>query len=198
MLDRQIRSIQREEDKVKLTLKQSAKKGERDVCVILAKEIIRSRKAVNRIKTSQAQLNSVILHMNQQAANLRVAGALQKSSEVMVAMNRLIKLPEISQTMQELSREMMRAGIIDELMEETLETMTDDPSEDMEEEIQAEVDKVLFELTAGKLGEAPAAPLNDSLSLPNVPEASTASISNPEEEEQEMAEMKRRLEALKS
>ena len=46
VLDRQIRSIQREEDKVKMELKKAAKRGDRDVCLVLAKEIVNSHKAV--------------------------------------------------------------------------------------------------------------------------------------------------------
>ena len=84
VLDRQIRGIQREEAKVKLSLKQAAKKGDRDVCVILAKEIVRSRKAVNRLNTTKTQLNSVALHMQQQAAALRVAGAMQVSIQFLI------------------------------------------------------------------------------------------------------------------
>lgn len=150
LLDRQIRSIQREEEKVKQSLKQAAKKGDKDVCVILAREIVGSRKAINRINVSKAQLNSVCLHMQQQAANLRVAGAMQKSADVMKAMHALVKLPEIAETMRELSREMMKAGIIEELMEETMENVSGIDEEEMEEEVQKEVDKVLFELTQGR------------------------------------------------
>lgn len=148
-MDRQIRSIQREEEKVKQSLKQAAKKGDKDVCVILAREIVGSRKAINRINVSKAQLNSVSLHMQQQAANLRVAGAMQKSADVMKAMHALVKLPEIAETMRELSKEMMKAGIIEELMEETMENVSGIDEEEMEEEVQKEVDKVLFELTQG-------------------------------------------------
>lgn len=151
LLDRQVRSIQREEEKVKVSLKQAAKKGDREVCVILAKEIVGSKKAINRLNTSKAQLNSVGLHMTQQAANLRVAGAMEKSADVMRAMHSLVKVSEISQTMQDLSREMMKAGIIEEMMEETLDEVMGEDEEEMEEQIQAEVDKVLFDLTAGKL-----------------------------------------------
>lgn len=149
LLDRQIRNIQREEEKVKASLKQAAKKGDKDVCFILAKEIVNSRKAINRISTSKAQLNSVALHMTQQQASLRVAGSMQKSADVMKAMNNLVKVHEISGVMQELSREMMRAGIIEEMMEETLDEVSGIDEEEMEEQVQAEVDKVLFELTAG-------------------------------------------------
>lgn len=41
-------------------------------------------------------------------AVLRVAGAMQKSTEVMKAMNSLVKMPEIQATMRELSKEMMK------------------------------------------------------------------------------------------
>lgn len=41
-------------------------------------------------------------------AVLRVAGSLQKSTEVMKAMQNLVKIPEIQATMRELSKEMMK------------------------------------------------------------------------------------------
>lgn len=65
-LERQINSIKREEEKVKRTLKDAAKKNDKDTCIILAKELIRSRKAINRIHTSKAHLNSVQLQMKSQ------------------------------------------------------------------------------------------------------------------------------------
>jgi charged multivesicular body protein 3 len=163
LLDRQIRSIQREEAKVKLSLKQAAKKGDADVCRILAKEIVNSRKAVNRIHASKAQLNSVSLHMNQQAANLRVAGVMEKSADVMKAMHSLIRVHEISDVMRELSKEMTKAGIMEEMMDETMESTSGMDEDEMEEEAQKEVDKVLFELTEGELCD----PLSLIISFPH-------------------------------
>ena len=75
-------------------------------------------------------------------------GSLQKSTGIMKAMNGLVKLPEISMTMQEMSREMMKAGVIEEMMEDTLEGVLDTDG-DIEEEAEEEVQKVLDELTAG-------------------------------------------------
>lgn len=65
-LDRQIRQIKREEDKIKKSLKDAAKKNDKQVCTIYAKEIVRSKKAINRIYASKATLNSVQLQMSQQ------------------------------------------------------------------------------------------------------------------------------------
>ncbi len=81
--------------------------------------------------------------------------------------NSLIKLPQISQAMREMSMEMTKvrnadtficfvgsliirqAGILEEMLEDTLDM---DEDEEIEDEADAEVDKVLYELTEGKLG----------------------------------------------
>ncbi|XP_077283928.1 vacuolar protein sorting 24 [Arctopsyche grandis] len=190
-LDRQIRAIQREEDKIKKSLKEAASKNDRQVCNILAKEIIRSRKAITKIHVSKAHLNSVQLQMKNQLATLRIAGALQKSTEVMQAMQSLVRLPEVANTMRDMSKEMMKAGIIEEMLDETMDSLED--TEEMEEEAQSEVDKILWELTQGKLGEAPAPPVASE----NTPIPTTSHVHDKEEEE-DLDEMQSRLEALRS
>lgn len=70
-----------------------------------------------------------------------MAGSLQQSTEVMKAMQELVKLPDIAKTMQDMSREMMKAGIIEEMIEDTMESME---PEELEEEAQEEVDKVHY------------------------------------------------------
>lgn len=41
-------------------------------------------------------------------ATLRIAGALEKSTEVMKSMQALVKMPEIQATMRDMSKEMMK------------------------------------------------------------------------------------------
>lgn len=61
--------IQREEEKVKRSLKEAAKKGDKDVCLILAKEVIRARKAISKIYASKAHINSISMQMKNQLGN---------------------------------------------------------------------------------------------------------------------------------
>ncbi|KAG9338575.1 hypothetical protein JZ751_025633 [Albula glossodonta] len=125
-------------------------------------------------------------------ALLRVAGSLQKSTEVMKSMQSLVKIPEIQATMRELSKEMMKAGIIEEMLEDTFEGMEDE--DEMEEAAEEEVDKILFEITAGALGKAPSK-VTDA--LPEVePQGATAALED--EAEEDIEEMQSRLEALRS
>lgn len=144
-------------------------------------------------------------------ATLRVSGALQKSTEVMQAMQRLVRVPEVAQTMQDMSKEMMKAGIIEEMLDETMEDLDCKlffflvffclnffikDSEEMEEAAQTEIDKVLFEITEGKIGEAPLPPQDAAEKVSPLP---ATSVEEPEEEdEEEITEMQSRLAALKS
>ncbi|XP_071948530.1 charged multivesicular body protein 3-like isoform X2 [Antedon mediterranea] len=184
-------AIKREEEKVKRSLKDAAKKGHKDVCTVLAKEIVGSKKAVTRLHTSKAQLNSVDMQMKNQLAMVRMSGALEKSAEVMKSMQSLCKIGEIQGVMTEMSKEMMKAGIIEEMIEDTFESLED--QDELEDAAQEEVDKVLFEITAGKLGEAPGA-VNDSLPEP---EGAVGGVES-EDEAEDLDEMQARLEALRS
>ena len=60
-VERQIRDIERNQDKTKNMLKQNAKKGDKEACKILAKELVNSKKAVSRLYASKAQMNSVMV-----------------------------------------------------------------------------------------------------------------------------------------
>ena len=191
-LDRQINAIKREEAKVTRSLKEAAKKGDKESCQILAKELINSRKAVTKLYTAKANLNSVQMQMKSQLATLKVAGTLQTSAEVMKSMSQLVKLPEIQKSMMELSREMMKAGVIEEMMEDVMEPLGEE--EEMEEAAQAEIDKVILEITTGKLKDAPRA-LADTLPAAG---AETAEEEEPVEDDGELEEMQSRLEALRS
>lgn len=64
-------AIQTEEAKVTRSIKDAAKKGQTDVCKILAKEVIQSRKAVSKMYASKAQMNSVMMQMQNQLGRSR-------------------------------------------------------------------------------------------------------------------------------
>ncbi|KAI1720179.1 snf7 domain-containing protein [Ditylenchus destructor] len=169
-LQRQIHSVEREEEKVKRQIKAAAKKGDRDVCTVLAKSIIQSRKAVSQMHKSCAQINSIIMSMQNQLATFRMAGTIKQSNDVMKSMQQLIKIPEMMQTMREMAKEMTKVGIMEEMIEETFESLE---PEELEDRAQDEIDRILWEVTAGELGKAPAA-VTDSLGQEEASKRDTA------------------------
>ncbi|GJJ07551.1 hypothetical protein Clacol_001753 [Clathrus columnatus] len=150
VLDREIKQLDAATYKAHGQLKQLASKGDTKSARILAKEVVRTNKQKNRLHTSKARLGSIDVQLGHQLAMIKVTGALQKSTEIMKLSNSLVKLPQISQTMREMSMEMTKAGIIEEMIDDTIQV---DDDEELEEEADAEVEKVLFEVTGGKLGQ---------------------------------------------
>jgi len=183
-LDRQINKIQREEQKVKLSIKQAAKRGDRATAKMLAREIVSSRKAVSRLHTSKAQMNSVVMQMQNQLGQQKVMGTMQKSSEVMASMNRLVKVEGISEVMQNMQKEMLKAGIIEEMVDDTMEGLQAEEDEDAADE---EVERVMQELNADTFA--------NSQSAPTKQVAQSAAAEDGEEET--MDQMRSRLEQLR-
>ncbi|KAF9519072.1 hypothetical protein BS47DRAFT_1337640 [Hydnum rufescens UP504] len=151
-LDREMTRLEAETDKVRKTLKQLAKKGDVKSARILAKEVVRSNKQRDRLSVSKARLGSIGIQLQNQMALSKVTGSLQKSAEIMKLSHSLIKLPQISAVMREMSMEMTKAGVMEEMIDDTLEDL-DEEDEELTEEADLEIEKVLFELTDGKLGQ---------------------------------------------
>jgi len=176
-LDKNIRSIEIEEQKLKRSIKELAKKGDKASAKVLAKEIVQSRKAKERIYKSKAQLNSVAMQLSSSLSMMKVAGVMQKSTQIMGMMNNLVKLPQINQVMMAMAREMEKAGLIEEIMEDVM----DDP--DVDEQADEELDKVVEEITLGVKG---AKVTNQELPATKA-----------EEEDDDMKDLEKRLGALK-
>ncbi|KAM3174307.1 hypothetical protein ACTXT7_010824 [Hymenolepis weldensis] len=104
------------------------------------------------------------------------------------------ELPGLQTTMKNLSKEMMKLGLMNEMVDDSIDN-TLGGGEELEEKAQSEVDKILFELTNGAMGRAPDA-VTDT--LPAGMEMPSAAV----EEEAEataddLEEMRARLEAIR-
>ncbi len=153
-----------------------------------AKEMIRIRKQGSRLATSKAQLQSVQMQVNEAFSVRKIEGSIKASTGIMKDVNSLVRLPELTGTMRELSQELVKAGIIEEMVGDSLPD--DQLMEGEDDEAEAEVDKVLGEILQGKLGQTKVA--EKSVDEEPVPEEDL------EEQEATLAQMRGRLEALKS
>lgn len=157
---------------------------------MFARELVRIRKQHARLNTSRAQLQSVQMQVNEAFSVRKIQGSLKKSTGIMKDVNTLVRLPELSATMRQLSTELVRAGIIEEMIDDAIPD--NQLLEDEEDEAEAEVDKVLQEVLHGKLSQVedvkPEKPLEEE------PAAEEAF----EDQEATLEQMRGRLEALKS
>ncbi|XAR59705.1 hypothetical protein NMG60_11015643 [Bertholletia excelsa] len=197
-VERQIRDIQREEKSVQKAIRDAAKRNDMGSAKSLAKEIVRSRQTVNRLYENKAQLNSISMHLGETVAISRTVGHLSKSAEVMKLVNNLMKAPEVATTMQEFSKEMLKAGVIEETVNDTIDLALD--TEDIEEETEEEVDKVLTALAGETAAELPEAVRKEKLKQPAMGEGSAedGAIAEGADDEEELEEIRARLAKVRS
>lgn len=198
-LDRDIQQLKAAESKAKNFILQANKRAQRNPSQakqaaqdtrIYARELIRARKQNARLATSKAQLQSVQMQVNEAFSVRKIEGSIRASTGIMKDVNSLVRLPELTGTMRELSQELVRAGIIEEMVGDSLPDSELLEGED--DEAEAEVDKILTEILKDRLP-------------PTVQKPEEAILTQPvgEEEEEEgqqemLAQMRGRLEALKS
>lgn len=151
-VEMQVSRIQREQAKVQTAMKQAAKKEDPSLR-ILATELVHSRKAVNRLYAAKAKMNSVSMELSHQMAQVKMMHAMGQSTEIMREMNSLIRIPEVCGTMQAMSKEMCKAGMMGEMVNDTLDSALGNDDID-DEELETEVNKVVEEITLQAVGSA--------------------------------------------
>ncbi|GAB7361714.1 hypothetical protein MBLNU230_g1761t1 [Neophaeotheca triangularis] len=159
---------------------------------IFARELLRVRKQSQRLATSKATLASVGMQVNEAFAMRKIEGSIKNSVGIMKDVNMLVKLPELTGTMRELSQELVKAGIIEDMVGDSLPD--NELLENEDEEAETEVDKVLGEVLKDRVG-TPAAQVPTE---PVAPEPEQPAEEEEENTEEMLAQMRGRLEALKS
>lgn len=199
-LDRDMAQLKTLDSKTKSFIIQASKRGQRNPSQakqaavetrIFARELIRIRKQTSRLATSKAQLHSVQMQVNEAFAVRKIEGSIRASTGIMKDVNSLVRLPELTGTMRELSQELVKAGIIEEMVGDSLPDSELLEGED--EEAETEVDKVLGEVLQGKLGKVDGKKVDQP-----VEEAPVAEDEDFEDQEATLAQMRGRLEALRS
>ena len=133
-------------------------------------------------------LESISVHLKTAAASLKVTGSMEKSSEIMKTMSKLVNAAETSSVSRELAQELSRFGIMEEMMGDALDSAMD-PDGDLEELADGQVEALVQEIIAGVKTAGAAG-------TKAVPKAVTAEELAAADMERQAAELDRRLKEL--
>lgn len=156
-INRNIRTLHMEQKKVERSIKEAARRNDLVSAKTLAKELVRSRKAVTRLLENRATLDALDMQIADSLRNYRLSKTIKASGEMMKTMNKLVKLPQLQNTVKEMSREMEYAGFVSECMNDAIDAAVD--REDYDELADEAVDQVLLEICGDTLSEAATVPL---------------------------------------
>jgi len=132
-----------------MDIKKSAKAGQMNACKIMAKDLVRTRRYVQKFYQMRTQLQAVGLRIQTLRSNQQMADAMRGATRAMAAMNRGLNLPQIQRIMNEFEKENSMMDMKEEMMSDAVDDVMDDEAEDEEEEGDKILKEVLDEIGVG-------------------------------------------------
>ncbi|KAI0290487.1 SNF7 family protein [Russula brevipes] len=157
-LDRERTKLEQSEKKLITDIKKSAKGGQLNACKVMAKDLVRTRRYVQKFYQMRTQLQAVGLRIQTLRSNQQMADAMRGATRAMKSMNRGLNLPQIQRIMNEFERESATMDMKEEMMSDAVDDVMDDDLEDEEEESDKILKQVLDEIGVGlsqQLADAP-------------------------------------------
>ncbi|KAI8647900.1 Snf7-domain-containing protein [Parasitella parasitica] len=143
-LERERQRLERQEKKLILDIKKSAKDGQLSACKIMAKDLVRTRRHVEKFTSMKTQLQAVGLRIQTMSSSHQMATAMHGATKAMGSMNRQMNLPQIQKIMMDFEKESELMDMKDEMMSDAIDDAMEE--EDDEEETEDIVNKVLDEI----------------------------------------------------
>lgn len=166
-LERSMTQLQPLKKKTEALVKKAAKSGDYKTAKIYARELININNQHKKLHLSKTRLESITMAVNEQWQMNKLTQSMQVSTGVMKAVNQMTNLGMMTATFQDLSKELMKAGIINEMMDDMVDLELDD---ELEDESQEEVNKIIESLTAEKFSsidqEVPSVELPEEIASP--------------------------------
>jgi len=170
-LDQQRMKLERQEKTLITQIRQSAQKGQMGACKIQAKDLVRTRRYIEKFYAMRSQLQKISLRLQTYRTNEQMMQAMKGATMALGSMNRTMNLPSLQRIAMEFERE-------NDIMEQRQEMMDDaiDDAMDvgLEEEGDEVVEQVLEEIGVDlkqALGEAPSGLQSSSVSEPKIAQA---------------------------
>ncbi|WVQ62878.1 uncharacterized protein L199_001027 [Kwoniella botswanensis] len=143
-LDREKGKLEAQEKKTMADIKRNAKAGNMNACKILAKDLVRTRRYIQKFTQMRVQLQAVSLRMQTLRSNEQMATAMKGATRAMGQMNRSLNLPQIQKIMNDFEKESSTMDMKEEMMSDAVDDAMEDEDEGEGEE--AESDKILKEV----------------------------------------------------
>lgn len=171
-LARETTKLQSQEKKLMLEIKKSAKQGQIASAKIQAKDLVRTKNYIVKFNLMKAQLQAILLRIQSVRSNQQMASSMRDATRLLLGMNRLMNLPQLSRIAQEFAKE-------NDMMDQKQEFMDDaiDDAMAMDDDELAEDDQVDEILTKvlDEIGVDLNTSLKDTPNAINVEEAKVSS-----------------------
>ncbi|OJJ51071.1 hypothetical protein ASPZODRAFT_313965 [Penicilliopsis zonata CBS 506.65] len=154
-LDRERVKLENQEKKLVQDIKKSAKNGQIGACKIQAKDLVRTRRYIQKFHQMRTQLQAISLRIQTVRSNEQMMQSMKGATMLLGSMNRQMNLPALQRIAMEFERENEIMDERQEMMDDAIDEATGIDDEEEGEEIVKEIlDEIGVDLNQS-LGETP-------------------------------------------
>ncbi|KZL81961.1 snf7 family protein, partial [Colletotrichum incanum] len=150
MLDKAIRELdqvrvklEKQEKQLITQIKQSAQKGQMGACKIQAKDLVRTRRYIEKFYGMRSQLQKISLRLQTYRTNEQMMTAMKGATQALGTMNRSMNLPALQRIAMEFERENdimdQRQEMMDDVMDDAMDVGADEEGEEVVEQVLEEI-----------------------------------------------------------
>eukprot|EP00792_Barthelona_sp_PAP020_P005536 TRINITY_DN2692_c0_g1_i1.p1 TRINITY_DN2692_c0_g1~~TRINITY_DN2692_c0_g1_i1.p1 ORF type:complete len:213 (-),score=61.26 TRINITY_DN2692_c0_g1_i1:35-634(-) len=159
-IDRAVRELNREtnklkttENKLKIEIKKAAQSGQMQIAKLKAKDLVRTRKNVQKFTKMKTQMTTISLRLTTIGSNNAMANVMKNCAKVMGRMNQMYNVPKFQNIMMEFERQSELMDAREEMMEDTMEDVFAESDEEEEEEeiIGSVLAEIGIDLASGQI-----------------------------------------------
>lgn len=144
-LERERKKLESQEKKLIQDIKKSAKQGQMGACKIQAKDLVRTRRYIDKFNTMKTSLQAISLRIQAVRSSDQMAMSMRDATRLLGTMNRSMNLPQLQKIAMDFERENDIMDQRQEMMDDAIDDAIGDELED-DEEADEIVSKVLDEI----------------------------------------------------
>jgi charged multivesicular body protein 2A len=144
-LDRERQRLQNEDTKIKNEIKRLHAKGEVESVMILCKDIVRNRSAMNKFLKLGSQLESLGLRIETMKAQAGATQALKGAAQAMHQLNQMVNVPQMQAIIQKFTMENEAMDLKSEMVDDAMDMIMDEDGT-LEEDTAAQYAKIFSEI----------------------------------------------------
>ncbi|MCJ1401205.1 ESCRT-III subunit protein did4 [Xylographa trunciseda] len=138
-LDRERVKLENQEKKLIQDIKKSAKNGQMGACKIQAKDLVRTRRYIQKFYQMRTQLQAVSLRIQTVRSNEQMMQSMKGATSLLGSMNRSMNLPALQRIAMEFEKENDIMDQRQEMMDDAIDDVTGLEDEEESEDVVKEV-----------------------------------------------------------
>ncbi|CCG84747.1 protein of unknown function [Taphrina deformans PYCC 5710] len=153
-LERERVKLEAQEKRLITDIKKSAKAGQVGAAKIKARDLVRTRKHIQKFYSMRTQLQAVSLRIQTVRSNEQMMQSMKGATRLLSGMNKSMNMPALSRIAADFERENEIMDQRGEMMDEAIDDTMEDDEEESDEILNQVLDEIGVDLTQ-QLGEAP-------------------------------------------